>query len=93
MKLFILICVLFNSGVSYYPDNPRSYLIVTSPKQAAIELWEKNLHGSVFDRWSGELYLLNFKDKTLTKIDIPEISFKQPHNQCVEPTGKPASQK
>jgi len=79
MKLFILLIIttwsfgVSGSGVNFGPDKK----IVSSPEDAAIEIYylEKAKSGPEPDQHKYKLYQIDFKQKTVKEVVIPELTF------------------
>jgi len=74
--LFIILMSHYFTGIKNMPVTQK---VVSSPKQAAILLWEREQSVSNFEPESyvGHLYEIDLAKKTIKEINIPKISFQQ----------------
>lgn len=75
MKILLLLIVLNNPSVCYVGGNPKSVEIVSSKEEASMILKQRNMHTAWYDSYTGELYEIYLSSST--KINIPEIEFKE----------------
>lgn len=76
MKIFILVIITAWSLGGGFQNTPR-YEIVTSPREAAIFVWNDKCSALSVepDHKRYELYEINIGEKTITWVPIPEIKF------------------
>ncbi len=75
-KLFLIIKV--THVFSQQNNIPIYQEIVTSPENAAVVLWRQSRLGEISvepPSYDGYLYELDFENKTIETIEIPEIEF------------------
>jgi len=79
MKILVLIITITWSFGGGYQNRP-TYEIVNSPEEAAIYIYRDRQFAAMEiepDHKEYELFEVDLKNKTITVIDIPEISFKR----------------
>ncbi len=79
MKALVLVIVtVWSFGVGGIGNNPH-YVLVSSPEQAAIYVYNDKPHPFLVepDRKTYMLYEVDFEKKSMVEIPIPEIEFKK----------------